>query len=283
MDCIRYVYKNLDCCQTLVIDTADAAEVLCKRKVCAENKWDGIEVPGYGKGYVFLAEQFGKMLDALSDLKDKGINIVVVGHSYLRKFEQPDEFGAYDRYELKLEKKTAPLLKEWADMMLFLNYKTVVVQDSNKKFKAQGGKRVMYTTHHPAWDAKNRFGLPEEMEVSFDGLEGIIMSKGAAKEPVEITNDPIFDDPDFEEVKEPDPDPEPEGDGIPPELKQLMDEKDVTEEMIVQAVAARGFFPEVNPETGEMMRIQDYPSDWVDRMLIGKWNGFYNKFIKGEK
>lgn len=23
-----------------------------------------------------------------------------------------------------------------------------------KKFKAQGGDRVMYTTHHPCWDAK---------------------------------------------------------------------------------------------------------------------------------
>ena len=45
----------------------------------------------------------------------------------MRKFEQPDELGAYDRWELKLDKNTAPLVKEWADMVLFANYKTVVV------------------------------------------------------------------------------------------------------------------------------------------------------------
>ena len=63
--------------------------------------------------------------------------------------------GAYDRYELKLGKKTssqtAPLTKEWADMVLFANYKTisVAVDDKGKKHKAQGGKRVIYTEHHP--------------------------------------------------------------------------------------------------------------------------------------
>ena len=45
----------------------------------------------------------------------------------MRKFEQPDEMGAYDRWELKLAKKVGPLVKEWADMILFANYKTTVV------------------------------------------------------------------------------------------------------------------------------------------------------------
>lgn len=30
----------------------------------------------------------------------------------------------------------------------------VAVDKDGKKFKAQGGDRVMYTTHHPCWDAK---------------------------------------------------------------------------------------------------------------------------------
>ena len=60
----------------------------------------------------------------------------------MRKFEQPDELGAYDRWELKLGKKTSsqisPLVKEWADMVLFANYKTyaVAVDKDGKKFKA---------------------------------------------------------------------------------------------------------------------------------------------------
>ncbi len=48
--------------------------------------------------------------------------------------------------------QTSPLVKEWADMLLFANYKTysVAVDEKGKKHKAQGGKRVMYTSTIPA-------------------------------------------------------------------------------------------------------------------------------------
>ena len=62
-----------------------------------------------------------------------------------------------------------------ADMVLFANYKTVAVatDKDGKKYKAQGGGRVMYTLHHPCWDAKNRHGLPEEMDFSYAGIAHI--------------------------------------------------------------------------------------------------------------
>ena len=67
--------------------------------------------------------------------------MVLTAHAMMRKFEQPDEMGAYDRWELKLQKKTAPLVKEWSDLLLFANYKTIAVatDEKGKKFKAQGG------------------------------------------------------------------------------------------------------------------------------------------------
>ena len=100
------------------------------------------------------------LLNFLTDLSEQGINIVLLAHSHLRKFEQPDEAGAYDRWELKLGKRTAALSKEWADLVLFANYRTLVTDIDGKK-KASGGERVVYTSHHPSWDAKNRHGLPE--------------------------------------------------------------------------------------------------------------------------
>jgi hypothetical protein len=93
----------------------------------------------------------------------------------MRKFEQPDEMGAYDRWEMKLTKKTAPMLKEWADMVLFCNYKTEVITDQNTKSKkATGGRRVMYATHHPCWDAKNRFGPPDVLPLIYQSISNII-------------------------------------------------------------------------------------------------------------
>lgn len=161
-------------CKTIVIDTADWAEQLCIQEVCSMHSVKGIEDIGYGKGYVYVAEKFAELLRACDKLVEAGINVVFTAHAMMRKFEQPDELGAYDRWEMKLSKKVAPLLKEWADMVLFCNYKTTVITDSKTQSKkASGGKRVMYASHHPCWDAKNRFGLPEQMEMSFDQIAHI--------------------------------------------------------------------------------------------------------------
>lgn len=186
---VAYVKSNPDICQTLIIDTADWAEQLCLESICAQYQKKSIEEFGYGKGYVYLVEEFGRLLNRLEDLVEKGINIVLTAHAQMRKFEQPDEMGSYDRWELKLQKKTAPLVKEWADMVLFSNYKTLVVnvdgQGAEKgKNKAQGGKRVIYTSHHPCWDAKNRHNLPEEIPLDYQAIAHCIpMGKAAVAPP----------------------------------------------------------------------------------------------------
>ena len=172
-DIVNYVE---DCateapCHTIVIDTADWAELLCIKHTCDKLGVKGIEDVGYGKGYVYLSENFNELLKACDKCITAGINVVFTAHAFMRKFEQPDEMGAYDRWEMKLTKKDAPMLKEWADMVLFCNYKTNVITDqATKSKKATGGSRVMYAAHHPCWDAKNRYGLADSMPMSFDEI-----------------------------------------------------------------------------------------------------------------
>lgn len=192
---IQYVKTHPGICRTLVVDTVDWAEQMCVEYICDKHQKTGIEDFGYGNGYIYAKEEFGRFLNKLSEIVDTGINAVLTAHAQMRKFEQPDEMGAYDRWELKLGKKTtsqtSPLVKEWADMVLFANYKTysVAVDDKGKKRKAQGGSRVMYTSHHPCWDAKNRYGLPDEMDFDYAGIAHIFeIYKGrdaeAEKKPV---------------------------------------------------------------------------------------------------
>lgn len=167
---------------TLVIDTADWAEKLCIAETCSRLNVKGIEDVGYGKGYVYLYDDFQRVLTVCDKLVANGINVVFTAHAMMRKFEQPDEMGAYDRWEMKLTKKVAPLLKEWADVVLFCNYKTNVITDQNTKSrKATGGTRVMYSTHHPCWDAKNRYNLPDQMPMSFEPLAQLF--EGVKPEP----------------------------------------------------------------------------------------------------
>lgn len=179
------VSRDPSICRTLVIDTVDWAEQMCVQSICDKHHKDGLESFGYGSGYVYVKEEFGRFLNRLSDVVDAGINVVLTAHAQMRKFEQPDEMGAYDRWELKLGKKTSsqtsPMVKEWADMLLFANYKTisVAVDEKGKKHKAQGGRRVMYTTHHACWDAKNRYGLPDECPLDYEAIRSIIEPEAA--------------------------------------------------------------------------------------------------------
>lgn len=175
---VKYVLENPDCCKSLALDTSDWAEMLCIKYTCEKGNVSGIEDFGYGKGYTYTQENFKKLLDLLDKVIEVGINVIVTAHAKMRKFEQPDEMGSYDRWEMKLSKKTAPLLKEWADMVLFCNYKTKLITDSKTQSKkAMGGKRVMYASHHPCWDAKNRYDLQDEMDMEFSQIAHLFDSK----------------------------------------------------------------------------------------------------------
>ena len=276
---VRYVCKNPDICETLVIDTMDWAEQMCVEDLCSRNGKKGIEDFGYGNGYVYAKEEFGRFLNLLSEVIEKGVHVVVTAHAHIKKFELPDESGAYDRWELKIGKKTqsqtAPLLKEWADMVLFANYKTLVYnvdgQGAQKgKNKAQGGKRVMYTTHHPCWDAKNRYGLPDEVPFAYDSIQHIIGGSAAKRAGTDIP-DGTQEPPLPETLRNP-PGEEfvPEGTSkqIPRALRDLMVTNKVHEWDIQAVVAKRGYFPADVP-------VENYPEDFVAGVLVGAWNKVY--------
>ena len=182
MSAVKYVRDNPSVCKTLIIDTLDWAEALCTQHVCDTAQKKGVEDFGYGKGYVYVAEEFGRLLNLLDEIIDRGINVLGTAHAKMRKFEQPEETGAYDRWEMKMSKNLAPLVKEWSDALLFANYKILTVRsgEDKKTVKAQGGRRTMYTAHHPCWDAKNRWGLPEEVEFDYSAIAPHLYISGGA-------------------------------------------------------------------------------------------------------
>ena len=191
LDEIAYVRANPHLCDTFVLDTGDWTERLCRELVCSKYGKSGIEDFGYGKGFSYVYEEFGRIINALEGLIDIGINVIMNCHAVMRKFEQPDENGAYDRWELKLNNSpkcsVANMVKEWADIVLFANYETFVVKNEEKKNKVHGGRRVMYTCHHPCWDAKNRFGLAEKLPFDFAQVEAFFVRKSSATQSLPAT------------------------------------------------------------------------------------------------
>lgn len=307
---IAFIKANPTVCKTLVIDTIDWAESLCVDNLCAMHGKKGIEDFGYGNGYVYAKEEMGRFLNKLQDLIEIGINVVLTAHAQIRKFELPDEMGSYDKYELKLGKKTssqtAPLVKEWADLLLFCNYKTYLIsQEKSTKKKAQGNQRVMYTEHNPAWDAKNRHGLPSELPLDYNSIAHIF--KTEEKEEVKKTVQTEFKDEKKEQlqfaqpkyngdleapkiektqeekimdnfgdiVKEVENTPVEElvdpfiskPDYIPQPLWDLMLQDNVTEEDIKLVTESKGYFPKGTPMS--VYNEQGYLTGYI----IPKWEG----------
>jgi hypothetical protein len=170
--------------KTVVIDTVDWLESILEAKVCAAAGQKTIEGFGYGKGYKILREEFAKLLFKLERFIDQGINIILIGHSQVKRLNPPDATEGYDRYQLKLDASNAERLKEWADWVLFVNWKTTVKQNEVGKVTATGGKeRVLYTQHAAAYDAKNRAGLGEKLPFTLEAIAPLFGFAAPASNP----------------------------------------------------------------------------------------------------
>jgi len=157
--------------QTVVIDSIDWAERQMIEHLLRKDQKRSIEDYGFGKGYTMVAEAMSRFLSVCDTLIDRGINVVLVGHTKVARVSPPDMDEGYDRFELKLTKQSSPLVKEWADCILFANYKTRLVEGDDGRTRARGGKeRVLHTERTAAWDAKNRFGLPAELPMTAEAL-----------------------------------------------------------------------------------------------------------------
>lgn len=161
--------------QTVVIDSADWAEKLLIESMLKASGKKSIEDYGFGKGYTMLQEHVSRFLSSCDKLVAAGLNVVFVAHSKVVRTSPPDMSDGFDRYELKLTKQVSPLIKEWCDLLLFCNYKIKLVEGTDGRTKATGGReRVMFSQRTAAWDAKNRYHLPDEMPMAIEHLAPVL-------------------------------------------------------------------------------------------------------------
>lgn len=174
--------------QTLVIDTWDwLLELLTQHIIdtapADKNGEKTMASYGFNKGYDKQAEECARFFDSLDEFRLRaGWHVVLLAHAAIRKFDLPEETASYDRWEMKISRRPTsdnnPLskTKEWADLLLFCRFKTLVTTDDAGKGKASGKRRVMHAEHSATWDAKNRDGLPEEMPLDYKHIAHLFAS-----------------------------------------------------------------------------------------------------------
>ena len=169
LDAVDVLTNDSHSFETLVVDTVDWLEPLCWARVCRDAGKTSIEGLGYGKGYVAALEHWRTFLSRIDALRAKrGMHTILLAHTQIRTFKSPDfEVADHDRYELKLHTKAAGVLKEWSDAVLFANFETVTKKDGLRAVGVSTGARLIHTERRAAWDAKNRYGLPEVLPLDW--------------------------------------------------------------------------------------------------------------------
>jgi hypothetical protein len=99
--------------------------------------------------------------------------VVMLAHASIRKVSDP-QAGDFDRYRMKLHDKSADLLREWVNEVLFTRHEVMTVERKGKMRGVSSGARVIHTQWTAAYDAKNRHDLPETMPLDWQEFEDAI-------------------------------------------------------------------------------------------------------------
>ncbi len=174
LEAVGALYAEEHDYQTVVVDSLDWAEKLIWSHVSRRADKSSIEDFGYGKGYQVAAEAMGELLAGLNALRtERGMAVILTAHAHVKRFDDPTS-ASYDRFELALHKAASALVSEWADVIAFATHDTVIrTEDAgfNKKLKkAIASERVIHVERAPAFNAKNRYGLPAKMPLSWEAF-----------------------------------------------------------------------------------------------------------------
>lgn len=176
---------------TVAIDSVDWMERLIWDRVCRAAGKPNIEDIGYAKGYTFALTYWREVLDLLERCHDRGMAVILIAHTKIEKFEDPEN-PTYDRYSPRLHKHAQAMLTEWVDAVLFATRKVTTKKENSKdpnsrdmgiSVGAAGGERILKTVGSATCVAKNRYNLPPEIPLSWndfaDGLTKFMTGSAA--------------------------------------------------------------------------------------------------------
>lgn len=169
--------------ETVILDSLSTAEQMLMDEVCEKHfggDWGPHGFQNYGKGYGITDTEWSKLIGRLDRLCRRSMNVVMLSHTAIRSFTNPEgaDFKRYtpDLYDSE-RASTLRATTQFADAVLFGTFVTVVdvaKEQKNKNVAEQRGKGVAGTTRvvrcerRDAYDAKNRYGLPETIDIPND-------------------------------------------------------------------------------------------------------------------
>ena len=136
-----------------------------------EGRFDTSGFLSFGVGYNTVIPTIKQVTHGLLDrMTQRGINVVLLCHTVVGTYKNP--FGAdFTKFQPAVQQSRIwPLLEGWANMVLFIDLPVMsVTKDGQVKGKGVGGtQRVVFTETSAVIVAKNRHGLPGQIELPAD-------------------------------------------------------------------------------------------------------------------
>jgi hypothetical protein len=170
LEALTWLGKEEHDYRTLVVDSLDQFEPLVQAALCADRGWTSIESPGFGKGYVELDKYWLDFLRGCNWLRrNRNMIVVLIAHSEIVMINDP-RTTAYSAYALRLHRRARGLVEDSADLIGFLATDVVIKSEQGgfgkTRARADGGNtRWLHVEPRPAFTAKNRFRMPERIQI----------------------------------------------------------------------------------------------------------------------
>lgn len=163
-ECRKYLQEVLDAktikYKTLVFENLGWFEPIPWAEICKKENVKSIDDIGWQNGYKMAVSRHQEMIDLLKSIRQKHkMDILVLAHSRVKNFSDPQISSNYDKYQLSINEQAENVWTRSVEAVLFMNYE-ILKEDEKKKFAQGQGIRYMFTEERPAFKAKNRYGLP---------------------------------------------------------------------------------------------------------------------------
>jgi hypothetical protein len=149
--------------KTLIIDSVTGLESLFVSNIIEtqppKQKTMNSAMSGYGSAWDAVAGKHSRIKKAAEILRDKkGMTVIFLCHTEVIRLDPPDG-EPYSKYDLQLNRKTAPVYINESDVVGFVTQETLT-----KDGKARTtGDRIVKATMSPAYVCKNRLGLTDDL------------------------------------------------------------------------------------------------------------------------
>ena len=155
--------------KTVVVDPITWLERFVFQKVCEEYGKTNIDevLGGFMKGQARAVKYWDLMLTALDALRDeRKMHVILTAHTSVRNQKNP-EAQDWGSWQPAMDKVGAERMKQWVDAILFARMEEFAKAIDGKVKGRSTGARVMFTQSNAAYAAGNRYGLPEELPLSW--------------------------------------------------------------------------------------------------------------------